>query len=270
LAQVKSTRQRMALFQEELKDKQSLLAQQLARRNEILALQRSEAALNGELGEQLARIADARERIARAEQQIAQQRSAALQRAIEELRATETELDDLQEQIRAARDVVDRIDVRAPVRGIVVKLHQHTPGGVIGAGSVILELVPVNDELIIEARLNPSEISHVKAGQQALVKLTALNARLTPMVEGKVIYLSADAVATQFAARTKAEQEAPARPSYVVRVRLSEADVHSKLDRFQPTPGMPADVFIRTGERTFFSYIMRPVWDSFSRAFRET
>lgn len=269
-AQAQSTRQRMALFAEELKDKQALLAQQLARRTEVLAIQRSEAALAGELGELMARMADARERMARAEQQIAQLRSAVAQKTIEEMRATETELDDLQEQIRAARDVLDRVEVRAPVRGIVVKLNQHTPGGVIGAGTVILELLPVNDELVIEARLNPSEIGHVKPGQQALVRLTALNQRLTPMVEGKVVYLSADAVGAQSSARTKAEQDASQRPSYVVRVRLSEQDVHSKVHTFQPTPGMPADVFIKTGERTFFDYMMRPVWDSFSRAFRET
>jgi HlyD family secretion protein len=265
-AQAQSTKQRMALFGEELQDKQRLLAQQLVRRTEILALQRSEASLAGELGEILARMADSKERIARAEQQIAQLRSAATQKTIEELRGTETELDDLQEQIRAAQDVVDRTEVRAPVRGIVVKLNQHTAGGVIGAGAVILELLPVNDELIIEARLNPSEIWHVKTGQHALVRLTALNQRLTPMVEGKVIYLSADAVG----ARANAEHEAPQRPFYVVRVRLSERDVHSKVELFPPTPGMPADVFIKTGERTFFNYIMRPVRDSFSRAFRES
>lgn len=267
-AQAESTRRRLALFAEELRDKQQLLAQQLVRRTDILSLQRSEAALTGELGEITARTADARERTARAEQQIAQLRSAAMQKTIEELRATETELDDLQEQIRAARDVVDRTELRAPVRGIIVKLHQHTAGGVVSAGAVILELLPVNDELIIEARINPSEIWHVKRGQDALVRLSALNQRLTPMIEGKVAYLSADAVATQYV-RTKAEQEAPQRPTYVVRVRLDEKDVRAKLATFQPTPGMPADVFIKTGERTFFDYIMRPVWDSFSRAFRE-
>ncbi len=267
-AQTRSTRQRLALFSEELSDKQRLLNQQLVRRTEILALQRSEAALAGELGELAARIADSRERIARAEQQIAQLRSAAAQKTIEELRTTETELDDFQEQIRAARDVVERTEVPAPVRGIVVKLHQHTAGGVIGAGTVILELLPVNDELIIEARLNPNEIWHVKKGQDALVRLTALNQRLTPMVQGKVMYLSADAVGTPNS--TKAEQEPQRRPFYVVRVRLSEQDLHTKVHAFQPTPGMPADVFIKTGERTFFDYIMRPVWDSFSRAFRET
>ena len=267
-AQATSTTRRLALFGEELKDKQQLLQQQLVRRTDILSLQRSEAALTGELGELTARMADARERMSRAEQQIAQLRSAAMQKMIEELRAVETELDDLHEQVRTARDVVDRTELRAPVRGIIVKLNQHTPGGVVGAGSIILELLPVNDELIIEARLNPSEIWHVKRGQEALVRLSALNQRLTPMVEGKVSYVSADAVVTQYA-RSKVEQEASQRPTYVVRVRLDDTDVRGKLLDFKPTPGMPADVFIKTGERTFFDYIMRPVWDSFSRAFRE-
>ena len=195
-------------------------------------------------------------------------RSAAIQKAIEELRATETELDDVQEQARAAEDVVERIEVRAPVRGIVVKLHQHTPGGVIAAGAVILEMLPVNDELIIEARINPSEIWHVKAGQRALVKLSALNQRVTPMIEGKVIYLSADAIG-QINGSARTEREPQTRPSYVVRVRLDQRDVHRQIRDFRPTPGMPADVFIKTGERTFFDYIMRPVLDSFARAFRE-
>jgi HlyD family secretion protein len=265
--QANSTRQRMTLFAEELRDKQKLLDQQLARRSEVLAIRRSEAALAGELGELAARIADTRERIARAMQQIAQLRSTAMQKSIEELRAVETELDDLQEQIRAAQDVLDRLEVRAPVRGIVVKLHQHTPGGVIGAGSVILELLPVNDELIIEARLDPSEIGHVKTGLEALVRLSALNQRVTPMVEGRVVYLSADSVA--YAAYSQPDQAAPPRQSYVVRVRLNDQDVRSKIATFRPTPGMPADIFIKTGERTFFDYIMRPVFDSFSRAFRE-
>jgi HlyD family secretion protein len=266
-AQAQSTRQRMALFGEELRDKQRLLDQQLARRSEVLAIQRSEAGLAGELGELMARMADARERMSRAMQQIAQIRSAAMQKTIEELRTTETELDDLQEQIRAAQNVLDRVEVRSPVRGIIVKLHQHTPGGVIGAGAVILELLPVNDELIIEARLNPSEIGHVKTDQDALVRLTAFNQRVTQMIEAKVVYLSADAIT--FGAH-KVEQDLPARPSYVVRVRLDPDDLHSKVATLQPTPGMPADVFIKTGERTFFDYIMRPVFDSFSRAFRES
>jgi HlyD family secretion protein len=269
-AQAQSTTERRALFAEELKDKQGLLARQLARKTEVLAVQRAEAGLSGELGELMARVADSKERIARAEQQIAQVRSAAMQKAIEDLRATETEFDDVQEQARAAQDVVERIEVRSPVRGIVVKLHQHTSGGVIAAGAVILELLPINDELIIEARLNPNDVWHVKAGQRALVKLSALNQRVTPMIEGKVIYLSADAVAGQQSSPAKAEHENPSRSTYVVRVRLDEQDVRHQAENFRATPGMPADVFIKTGERTFFDYIMRPVLDSFSRAFRES
>jgi multidrug efflux pump subunit AcrA (membrane-fusion protein) len=89
------------------------------------------------------------------------------------------------------------------------------------------------------------------------------------MIEGKVLYVSADAVGTQWDATAKGEREASARPSYVVRVRLDEQDLRHQVANFRPTPGMPADVFIKTGERTFFDYIMRPVRDSLSKAFRE-
>ncbi len=268
-AQADATKGRLDLFREELTDKAALLERQLVRKTEVLALQRAEAELFGELGELSARMADSRERIARANQQIAQLRSAAAQRTIEELRATETEFDDVIEQLRAARDVVQRVEVRSPVRGIVVKLHSNTAGGVIAAGAVILELLPVNNELLIEAHLDPSEISHVRAGQRALVRLAALNQRLTPMIEAKTIYLSADSVAAQYAGRGGGSLSASGRPYYVVRVRLDVGDVQEKLHDFRPTPGMPADVFINTGERTFFNYIMRPIWDSLSRAFRE-
>jgi hypothetical protein len=97
--------------------------------------------------------------------------------------------------------------------------------------------------------------------------LTALNQRLTPMIEGKVIYLSADTV-SEHSARKGGEPDAR-RDSFIVRVRLDERDTLNKIENFRPTPGMPADVFIETGQRTFFNYLLRPVLDSFSRAFRE-
>jgi HlyD family secretion protein len=258
----------MALFAEELKDKDTLLDRQLVRKTEVLTLRRAEASLGGELGEYMGRIADSKERIARANERIAHLHSAAIQDAVKELRETETELDDVEEQIRAAQDVVQRIEVRAPVRGVVVKRNFHTPGGVVAPGAVILELLPVQEELLIEAHLNPSDISHVGVGQQALARLSALNQRITPMIEAKVVYLSADAVADQ-TPLTKSGQETR-RDFYLVRVRLDEGDVHRRMNSFIPTPGMPADVYIKTGERTFFQYIMRPVLDSFSRAFRES
>ncbi len=128
-ARVKSTRARISLFQEELTDKNMLLQRQLTRKSEVLAIERAEAGLSGELGELIGRIADSRERIARAEQQIQSLKAAAVQKAITELRQTETELDDVEEQIRAAADIVDRIEIKAPVRGAVVKINQHTRGG---------------------------------------------------------------------------------------------------------------------------------------------
>jgi HlyD family secretion protein len=270
-AQVQSTKDRIALFVEELKDKDSLLGQQLIRKSDVLALRRSEASLGGELGEYLGRIADSKERIAQANERIAQLHSTALRDAIKELRETETDLDDVEEQIRAAQDVVDRVDVRSPVRGIVVKRNFHTPGGVVSPGAVILELLPIGDERIIEAHVNPKDISHVSVGQQALVRLSALNQRITPMVGASVIYVSADALAEQVQVKTETRPDSDTRRQfYVVRVRLDQDDILRRMPEFIATPGMPADVYIKTGERTFFEYIMKPVFDSFSRAFRET
>jgi HlyD family type I secretion membrane fusion protein len=269
-AQVQSTKHRIALFAEELKDKDSLLGQQLVRKSDVLALRRSEASLGGDLGEYLGRIADSKERIAQANERIVQVHSTALRDAIKELRETEADLDDVEEQIRAVRDVVDRVDVRSPVRGIVVKKNFHTPGGVVSPGAVILELLPIGEERIIEAHLNPKDISHVSVGQEALVRLSALNQRITPMVGASVIYVSADALAEQAQVKTERHLDSDTlREFYVVRVRLDQDDILKRMPEFIPTPGMPADVYIKTGERTFFEYIMKPVFDSFSRAFRE-
>ena len=270
-AQVQSTKDRIALFAEELKDKNSLLGQQLVRKSDVLALRRSEASLGGDLGEYLGRIANSKERIAQANERIAQLHSTALREAIKELRETEADLDDVEEQIRAAQDVVDRVDVRSPVRGIVVKKNFHTAGGVVSSGAVILELLPIGEERIIEAHVKPQDISHVSVGQEALVRLSALNQRITPMVGASVIYVSADALAEQLQVKTEKHPGGDTRRDfYVVRLRLDQDDVLRRMPEFIPTPGMPADVYIKTGERTFFEYIMKPVFDSFSRAFRET
>ncbi len=267
-AQLAGVEERLALFTEELKAKKSLLDRQLSRKTEVFALQRAEAGVSGERGELIARIADSKEKIARAEQQIAQIRSAAMQKAVEELREAETQRDDVVEQIRAEQDVLNRLDVRAPVRGVVVKLNHHAQGAVVAPGSVILELLPVNDALIIEARVKPSDITHVKEGQEALVRLTAFNQRLTPVINGRVLYVSADTVSEQETPRSLSAQPVQAN-SFIVRVELDEKDARHKVEGFRPTPGMGADVYIKTGQRTFAEYLLRPLLDSLSRGFRE-
>ena len=194
-AQVASNEQRTALFAEELRDKNQLLERHLSRKTEVLALQRAEASLAGDLGELRGRIADSNERVARAHQRIVHLHTAAMQKAVQELRETETELDDVHGQIQAAHDVVQRVEVRAPVRGVVVKLNFHTTGGVVAPGATLAELLPVQEELVIEARINPSDIAYVREGQSALARLSALNQRVTPMIKAKVVYLSADRLA---------------------------------------------------------------------------
>ena len=266
--QILSTRKRLNIFREELKDKNALLDRDLIRRTEVYSVRRDEAALNGELGGLIGRVADSRQQVARAEQQIMSIRSTATQKSVEELRQAESDLDDITEQIRSAADVVERTDIKAPVNGIVVKLNQHTRGGVVAAGSTILELLPVNDDLIIEGRVSPDQIVHVKQGQPATVRLSALNQRVTPMIEGNVTYLSADTISDRPNLVTQA-QSTTDNGSFIVRVKLDENDISRKVLNFKPTPGMPVDIYIQTGERTFFDYLLEPVMDSFSRAFRE-
>lgn len=266
-AQVKGVAERLSLFTEELKVKKALLDRQLTRKTEVLALQRAEAGLAGEQGELTARIADSKERIARAQKQIAEIRSAAVQKALQELRETEAELDDVGQQMHTGRDVLDRVDVRAPVRGVVVKLNYHTRGAVVAPGSVILELLPLNEALIIEARVTPNEISHVHERDEALVRLTGMNRRRTPVIDGRVTYVSADKVAERQA--ESVEPLTGQRFSFIVRIALDERDLRQKVGTFQPVPGMPADVYIKTGQRTFLEYLLQPLLDTFSDSFRE-
>jgi HlyD family secretion protein len=265
-AQLDAAKAQAKLFKNELKDKEELLGKALVRRTEVMAIQRAEARAVGDIGQLIGRVGDSKERIARAEQQILQVHSTAQQRGVEELRGAETEIDDIREQIRAARDVVERVDVRAPERGIVVKLNHHTRGGVIAPGATLLELLPVNEELIIETRVLPADVAHVKEGQPALVRLSAANQRLVPFIDAKVTYVSADAVVEGDPRRAAVTG---AVGTFVVRVRIDEKDMQVKAKDFTPIPGMPAEVFIKTGERTYAEYMLKPIADSFARAFRE-
>ncbi len=263
-----AARTRVTLFNDEIEGKMALIDQGLVRKSDLLSLRRAQAGTLGDAGELTGRIADARARVGRAMQEIVQVKSTNLQKVGEELRQTESEIDDVEEQIRAAEDIVNRTDVRAPVPGIVVKMNYHTTGGVLSPGAVILEMLPVNDELLIEARVNPNDINHVVEGQSALVRLTSLNQRTTPMIKGTVAYLSADTV-KDTEMRSAQELNGGGRQSFVIRVSLDKKDALANLPDFRPMPGMPADLFIKTGERTFMEYILRPVHDSLARSFRE-
>ncbi|OJU29960.1 MAG: secretion protein HlyD [Nitrobacter sp. 62-13] len=261
--QLDGVRRQIALVQEDIKTKEQLLAAGLVRKPDVLLLQRSQANLEGEVGRIMGDIGDAKERIARAVEQINGVRKTAIKTAVEQMHEIRGEMVDVRERMLSAKGVLDRTTIRAPVKGVVVKLRFHTRGGVVEPGKPIMELLPLNEPLIIEARVRPQDIDSVKHGQEAMVRLTALSQRVTPMVSGDVIYLSADTVADE----KKSQQTGPS-DIYVVRVRLHNSEV-AAIHGFSPTPGMPAEVFIKTSERTFFQYIMKPIEDSMSRAFRE-
>jgi HlyD family secretion protein len=261
--QLDAVHRQIVLLDEEIVTKDKLVQAGLVRKPELMVLQRSKANLEGEVGRIMGDIGDAKERIARAVEQINGVRKTAIKTAVEQMHEVRGELADVRERMLSAKGILDRVRVTAPVSGVVVKLRYHTRGGVVEAGKNIMELLPLKDELIIEARLRPQDIDSVKHGQMAMVRLTALNQRITPMVSADVIYLSADTLADE----KKSQQVGPT-DIYIVRVKLNSEESRN-IPGFSPTPGMPAEVYIKTSERTFFQYIVRPIHDSMMRAFRE-
>lgn len=261
--QLEGVRRQIKFIEEEIETKQYLLQTGLVRKPELLVLQRTQANLEGEVGRIMGDIGDAKERIAKAVEQINGVRKTAIKTAVEQMHEVRGELVDVRERMQSAKGVLDRVRITAPVKGVVVKLRYHTQGGVIEAGKNIMEILPLKDELIIEARVRPQDIDSVKHGQHATVRLTALNQRITPMISGEVIYLSADTLADE----RKSQQVGPT-DIYIVRVKLNNTEA-AAIHGFNPTPGMPAEVYIKTSERTFFQYVVKPIHDSMLRAFRE-
>lgn len=261
--QLQGVKKQIVLLDDEIDTKAYLLQTGLVRKPELLVLQRTKANLEGEVGRILGDIGDARERIARAKEQINGVRKTAIKTAVDQMHEVRGELNDVRERMMAAKGVLDRVRITAPVRGVVVKLRYHTEGGVIEPSKNIMEILPSKEELIIEARVRPQDIDSVKHGQHAMIRLTALNQRITPMVSGDVIYLSADSLADE----RKSQQAGPT-DIYIIRVKLNSAEAMA-VPNFSPTPGMPAEVYIKTSERTFFQYVVKPIHDSMMRAFRE-
>ncbi|MEM5469381.1 HlyD family type I secretion periplasmic adaptor subunit [Celeribacter marinus] len=245
---------------EDREARETLVAKGLTNRQNVLSVKRAEAQMEGERARLRASILDGMERIVRGEQLVTNARLEAMERAVFELDQTQAELRDLMELIGKANRAIARLDIRAPAPGVVVKLEVNSAGGVIRPGAKILELVPVEGELVIEARVRPQDIDSVRLGQAAQVRLTAFSQRTTPMIAGKVIYISADTL--------EGDDVSDRRDSYVARVTLDRDHIPEEV-RAALTPGMPAELYIRTGTRTFAAYLLQPLTDSMRRAFKE-
>ena len=258
--QLVSARTQLEILHEELVSKQKLLDLGLVRRSDVNTIRRAIAEAEGQIGRLTAEVDEISEVTRRYKAQIEQTVSERRGAALDELQVVQSELESVREQVRKAENILRRSEVLAPVSGTVVTLHYHTPGGVVESGKPIAEILPSGEPLIIEVSIPRNEIDVVQQGQPATVRLTGLNARTTPILTGQVYYVSADAILDR-------RQEVP-QEIYLARVSVPP----SELDRvrgFTPTPGMPAEIMIQTAERTFIQYLMKPVTDSMTRAFRE-
>ena len=258
--QLEAFRTQVDIFEEEHGDKAHLYDKGLTRKSEMNALKRAMVEATGHIGRLEAEIAEIDQMRLKYEVQIEKTRSEYRQAALDELQLIQSELESVREKTRKAEDVLARSVVKAPVAGTVFRMHYHTPGGVIESGKAILEILPSQAPLIIETLIPRTEIDTVRVGQEATVRLIALNQRTTPVLKGEVFYVSADAIADT--------SQGAVQEVYVARVSLTPAEI-ARVDDFAPTPGMPVEIMIQTESRTFAEYLARPVMDSMTRAFRE-
>lgn len=252
-----------ASLSEEIVSKRGLLDAGHIQRTHIMELERSLNSLQAQLEEIRTDMGQAEESIATLELQIKDLHKRYAQTAATELGKVRQAIADLREQLRPAEDDVRRLDIRAPAGGVVVNLHVRTEGGVIRGGEPLMEIVPQEGALIVSARVPTKDIDSVDRGQPAKVALSAFSSRSTPKVNGEVSYVSADRI------EPKNQSEAQM-PYYLVYVQLDQDSLQQALgDTTRLNPGMPAEVFIQTEQRTMLSYIMSPISDSLGRAFRE-
>jgi HlyD family secretion protein len=257
-AQVNSKVKQIDLITGELGGVQDLYDKRLVPLTRLTTLQREAARIEGERGQMISTIAETRGKIDETQLQILRLDQDFRTDVVKELGETRAKEAELSERGVAARDMLDRIELRAPTSGVIHQLSVHTIGGVIRAGDVLMEVVPDSDDLLIEARLQPNDIDQVRAGQNAFVRFSAFNQRVTPQLAGTVSYVSAD---------TSRDQQTNA-PYYSVKITLPEDERH-RMAGLQLISGMPAEVFMQTGSRTMLSYLLKPITDQIQRAFVE-
>ncbi len=258
-AQTATKAQEIALVQKELAGARDLWNQQLYPITKLTYLEREAARIEGERAQLLAGAAQARGKIAETELQIVQIDRDLTSEVAKELRETDARIGEFLERQVAAEDQLRRIDIRAPIDGVVHQSTAHTVGGVITpSGDPIMLIVPDSDKLTVEAKVAPQDIDQLHVNQPARVRFLAFNQRTTPEVVGAVSRISADALTEQ---RTGAAY-------YIIRISLDPAAI-AALGEIKLVPGMPVETFVSTGNRRVLSYLMKPLTEQFARALRE-
>jgi HlyD family secretion protein/epimerase transport system membrane fusion protein len=256
--QIVSTEQQKRLIMEELKSARALLSKGYERKPRVLRLERDMAAITGNLSAAEGKIASLEEQIGEAQLQIVTLRTSRARDISEELRDVQTARVEAEERLRKADAKLERREVLAPEDGTVMNLRYFTKGAVVPPGGPILDLVPSQDKLVIEARVQPLDIDVVHPDMPASVRLVAFKQRTTPTLEGRVTRVSADSVIE--------ERSGVAYFTATIEVPASEI---SRLPQLKLYPGMPASVSIITGERTLLDYIVQPLAENFAHAMRE-
>jgi HlyD family type I secretion membrane fusion protein len=248
----------LELQKEELRANEELLRQNYVQKTRVITLQRAVAEYEARHGEHRAELAKTRQRSSELDLRIVSAQNAYKQTAIDELKDTTARIFDLQERLRPSQDAAKRQQVLAPVAGEVVGLKVFTPGAVVAPREVLMEIVPADKTLIVEGRIRPEDINSVRIESRADIRLTAYRQRTTPLVRGSVSYVSGDRLVDP---QTGA-------PYYVVHVSV-QPQALAEAGNLRLQAGMPAEVFIRTDQRTVFDYLLAPVTNYLRRAMRE-
>jgi HlyD family secretion protein len=256
-AQESAASKRIEIVREEAATVAMLVDKGLERRPRLLNLQREMADIEGRRGEIVAQIARAEQVINESQVTLLKLESDRQNEISQSLREAQNQIFQIRERLQAADDQLLRTAVRAPEDGVVTELRIHTLGGVIGAGAPLMDLVPSQDRLIVTARVRPEDIDVVRPGLSADVNLLPYNQRRVPRIQGTVTHVSADRLVDK---RTD-------QPYYAARIRVHP--LIAGINGLQIVPGMPAQVFIKTGSGTVALYALRPLLDSFHNAFRE-
>ena len=256
-AQINASQEQLSLIKEEIGPVEDMVARGIVSKAVLLDLKRKRAGISGDIGDYRAQVARAEKSINEVQLQLKLPESTDHNQVTEDLQKVQAEIADLRDKLRAAGDVLERTEVVAPLTGTVVNLQVHTLGGVVQPGQDLLDLVPELDRLIIDVRVDPKDIDVVYPDMPAQVRLTAFNARTTPILEGTLSSVSADRIT----------DPATGDPYFAARVILEAEDSPFDLNRLKP--GMQAEVFLVTTERTALDYLVEPIVRSFARAGRE-
>lgn len=257
-AQIAALGQQRELIGQELQDQESLLSRGLAQASRVLALQREAARLDGQLGELQANRAGAEIRQTELDVQRLRLNAQRREEAETQLRDLGYRELELAERRRSLTEQIDRLEIRAPVSGIVYDLQVTTPRSVLRPADPLLHLVPQDRPLVIGARVATINIDEINVGQPVALRFSAFSSRTTPEIDGQLMRISPDAM----------RDEATHMPYYRAEITIPPEELQ-KLGDLSLIPGMPAEVYIQTGERSPMAYLLKPMTDYFNRAFRE-